>query len=211
MRTDNLSRSVVILVLSAAGALAGARQPPAADVEKLFEAFLKAPTRENYVKVHKAVTSHEKYDGYSRDLGKIGDLVRQKKHKEAKALLEKGMPNLLLSPRAHRYGILAAEGLGDAAAVAREREAYQKCVKGILSTGDGTPGRAYIVTRVSDEYDLLRVLRKRQTQQGLVHKDGKSYDVVTCTDGTSLWFDVTAAFAAMSRRFREKAGPDKPK
>jgi len=207
MSCHSLGRSVLMLVL-AAGGLAAAGEPPGADVGKLFQEFLKAPTRESYLRVHKALASCEAYRPYSLDLSQIGDLVREKKFKEAKALLGKAMPNLLLSPRAHLYGIQIARGLGDEAAVARERDAFRKCLKGILSTGDGTESKPYVVSRVSDEYDVLRALRKRKTRQGLMHRNGRSYDAVTCTDGSTVWFDVTAAFAAMSRRLKKGAQPD---
>ena len=209
MSWHSLWRSVLMLALGAASCLAAASQPPGADIQKLFEEFLKAPTRESYLRVHKALTASEAYSPYSLDLGKIGGLVREKKFKEAKALLDKAMPNLLLSPRAHLYGIQIARGLGDDAAVARERDIFRKCLKGILSTGDGSPDRAYIVTRISDEYDALRALRKHKTRQSLMHRDGKAYDAIACADGSQVWFDISAAYAAMSRRLRKGAKPDK--
>ena len=209
MSGHSLRRSVLMLVLGGASCLAAASQPPGADIQKLFEEFLKAPTRESYLRVHKALTSSEAYSPYSLDLSNIGGLVREKKFREAKALLDKAMPNLLLSPRAHLYAILTARGLGDDAAVARERDCFAKCVKGILSTGDGTAERAYIVARVSDEYDALRALRKHKTRQSLMHRDGKAYDAIACADGSQVWFDITAAYAAMSRRIRKGAEPDK--
>jgi hypothetical protein len=130
--------------------------------------------------------------------------VKAKKFKEAQEKLEKAMPNLLLSPRAHGMAAMAADGLDDAAKAKAEREAAAKCVEGMLSTGDGSADKPFLVTRVSDEYDLLRHLKKARTSQGLRHKDGKSFDVMSCTDGTEVWFDITVVFGSLSKRLKGK-------
>ena len=99
---------------------------------------------------------------------------------------------------------MAAEGLEDAAKAKAEREAAAKCVEGVLATGDGSADKPYLVTRVSDEYDLLRHLKKARTTQGLRHKDGKAFDVMSCTDGTEVWFDITAVFGSLSKKLKGK-------
>jgi hypothetical protein len=78
------------------------------------------------------------------------------------------------------------------------------CTEGILGTGDGTADHPYLVVRVSDEYDILRHLKKRSTSQGLRRKDDKSCDVMTCADGSQIWFDVSAPFNRLMRRLGDK-------
>ena len=61
------------------------------------------------------------------------------------------------------------------------------------------------MTRISDEYDLLRRLRKASQRQGLLGKDNRRFDVLHCTDGSEVWFDVTETFESLKRKM-QKAG-----
>ena len=203
-------RPSALLLLPFAGRLATPAEAPAPDPKKLFEAFLKNPKRETYLPVYKAVTSAATYAPYSRTLDTIGDLIKEGKHKEARAALQKAEADLLLCPRAHLYAGIIARRLGEPETAAREVRIRDKCVQGILSTGKGTPEEPLLVTRVTDEYDVLRALGKASTQQGLIHRDGKSFDCVTCKDGSMFWFDITAQWRTLIRRF-EKPPKQAPK
>jgi hypothetical protein len=176
----------------------------AAEPKELLAAFLKEPTKESYLRLFEAVTSAPSYNPYSRDLDEATDLMSAKKHREAQEKLEKAMPNLLLSPRAHQFASIAAKGLGDDKKAESERDTAAACLKGILLTGDGSGERPYLVTRVSDEYDLLRHLKKGKKAQSLRQKDGKSYDVMSCADGSEVWFDITAMFGQLRKGFEKK-------
>ena len=68
------------------------------------------------------------------------------------------------------------------------------CCEGILATGDGTKEKPYLVTRTSDEYDILQYLDKQFGGQALVSDGDRNFDVMTCSDGTELWFDITDPF-----------------
>ncbi|MBM4041312.1 MAG: DUF4919 domain-containing protein [Planctomycetes bacterium] len=176
----------------------------AGEPKELFAKFLEKPGKETYLAALKAVTEAEGYDPYSSDLDDLWPLIKEGKFQEAREKREKAMPNLLLSPRAHGLAAMAAEALDDAAKAKSEREAAAKCIEGILATGDGSPDKPYLVARVSDEYDLLRHLKKARTSQGLHHKDGKSFDVMNCADGTEVWFDITVVFDSLSKRLKGK-------
>jgi len=194
---------LALVLLPLVGRLATPAETPAPDVKKLFEAFLKTPKRETYLPVFKAVTSAATYAPYGRTLSTIGDLIKEGKHKEARAALQKAEADLLLCPRAHFYASIVARRLGEPETAAREADIRAKCIQGILSTGKGTPQEPLLVTRVTDEYDVLRALGKTSTTQGLIHRDGKSFDCVTCTDGSTLWFDITAQWRTLIRRFKK--------
>jgi len=176
----------------------------AGEARELFAAFLEKPGKETYLAVFKAVTEAKSYDPYSTDLDDAWGLVREQKFRDAQEKLDKAMPNLLLSPRAHTLAAMAAEGLGEAEKGKAERDAAAKCVQGMLATGDGSADKPYLVTRVSDEYDLLRHLKRAKTSQGLKHKGDKAFDVMQCADGSEVWFDITVVFGSLSRRFRQK-------
>jgi len=64
-------------------------------------------------------------------------------------------------------------------------------VQGILSTGDGTKQHPYVVTRTSDEYDVLQFLGKELESQSLLEEEDRQYDLLRCKDGSEMWFDVT--------------------
>jgi len=202
MRKLRLGAGVALMAIGASLAIPG--QSEAAEPKELFEAFLKEPTKESYLRVFEAVASAPSYNPYSRDLDEATDLMKDKKHKEAQEKLEKAMPNLLLSPRAHQFASIAAKGLGDDKKAESERDAAAACLKGILLTGDGSADRPYLVTRVSDEYDLLRHLKKGKKAQSLRNKDGKSYDVIDCADGSQVWFDITVVFGRLMKGFEKK-------
>ena len=101
------------------------------------------------------------------------------------------MPNLLLSPRAHLCAAMIAESEGDEERRRMEGAVAYACVQGILSTGDGTKQRPYVVTRTSDEYDVLQFLGKELESQSLLEEEDRHYDQLRCKDGSEMWFDVT--------------------
>ena len=191
----------------APAAAAKEKEKPAAqtaDFGKLLAALRKEPNKENYLALRAAIVASPKYDPYSQDLEDIRELLQKKEFAQARARIKAAMPNLLLSPRAHLYAFQAAQGLKDTKTAEDERALLAACLKGILSTGEGTREKPYLVTRVEDEYDLLANLKKRSRKQGLVREGGKSLDCIMCTDGSECWFDVTEVFGSLMRRIPSK-------
>jgi hypothetical protein len=47
---------------------------------------------------------------------------------------------------------------------------------------------------------VLSALGKQFQSQALVHDKDKSYDKMTCADGTELWFDITEMLGKMTAR-----------
>lgn len=72
------------------------------------------------------------------------------------------------------------------------------CVHAIITSGYGTDGRPYLVTRVSDEYDLLGFPQARWMCQSLRHHGGRACDVFDLEGGGEIWFDITGAFSRMN-------------
>lgn len=108
--------------------------------------------------------------------------------------LERLMPGALLSPSAHAALAAALARAGRTDEAARERLLAEVALAGILATGDGSRARPWSVLRVSDEYDVLRSLRRRSIEQS-VERDGRRHlDRHVCDDGSEAWFDVTELF-----------------
>ena len=208
-----------------------APEPPETtqSVQKLFDLFLEKPTGENYLKVLDALCRHPAYDPYSADLDEVAQLLEKRRYEEAKATLDKAMPNLLLSPRAHNYYRVIAEAMGDGQEAQRRDQIAQKCLQGIQATGRGLveaasgepkpdqlPTRPFQVARVSDQYDLVRSLGKRPRvhSQSLRRIEDRWYDVLRCSDETGrvfhVWFDVTRPLAALSRQIQKPKPPPGP-
>jgi hypothetical protein len=76
----------------------------------------------------------------------------------------------------------------------REASLMAACLAGMKATGDGSRARPFVVTRISDEYDLIHSLGKTSSQQRLVFADGSHFDVHDLVDGTTIWFDISDIF-----------------
>ncbi len=169
-------------------------------MQELFVAFLTNPTADSFRAIRNAIANHPNYDGYSQDLRDMEDAFQQKRFADVKNAFAKAQPNLLLSPGAHLLLSITLREEGNQKSSEMERFICFRCIEGIQSTGDGTQEKPYLVLRTSDEYDVLSALGKQFAKQALVHDKGKSYDKMTCADGTELWFDITEMMAAMARR-----------
>jgi hypothetical protein len=109
------------------------------------------------------------------------------------------MGNLMLSPRAHQLLGFLHHKLGDEQRANMEMMIGIVCVEGILTTGDGSQESPYLVLRTSDEYDVLEHFEKQLQQQSLLHRDGRNFDRIECTDGTTYWFDITDAYNQLGK------------
>jgi hypothetical protein len=179
-----------------------------ADANQLFRAFVNVPTRDNYLRVRRAITTSPNYDPYSSELGEIATILAEKRFEDADTRMKKAMPGHILSPNAHLLAARIALRRGEKDRARSEMGLREKCLDGIASTGNGTAQRPYLVTEVSDEYQLLRRMLKVSRQQGLLHRDSRYFDHIQCTDGSEVWFDVTDVFESLSRGRRKAA--DKP-
>lgn len=171
-------------------------------MRELFVAFLQEPTLESYAAVRDALIAHEAYRPYANDLDRVNALVSQDQHQEAIDLLGNSMPNLLLSPMAHIMSAYLHDKLGDKQTSEMEAALAHRCIEGILLTGDGSAERPFLVTRVSDEYDVLRHLDKQMEVQSLTERNGRMMDRMTIQGGEEIWFDISDFFG----RVREDGG-----
>ena len=167
-----------------------------------FFALIQNPSRETYLPVWQAVTSSPEYDPSSDDVSEVQQLFEEGKYEEARAKAFAVMGKWLLSPRLHLLVSLAARKLGDEQAAQMENIIASACAEGILGTGDGTEEKPYLVTSTGDEYDILQYLQKTLSVQALVHSGDRTLDRMTCTDGTVLHFDITAAYVRLTQRMR---------
>jgi sulfur relay (sulfurtransferase) DsrF/TusC family protein len=67
-------------------------------------------------------------------------------------------------------------------------------LKSILATGKGTKKKPYAVMRIEDEKDVLSALKKQARAQFLVQDKSRVFDLLQCSDGTEVYFDITLMF-----------------
>lgn len=168
--------------------------------EALIE-LLKQPNRENYMRLFEMVTSGDAYDPYSDEMRRVHSHLELGDANSAYMVLMQSWSNLMLSPRAHLAAGICLEQLGQPDGCRAEKMIASAILEGILASGDGSRENPYLVTRTSDEYDLLSYLEKTMRQQALHEDEGRYFDVLELEDGGSLWFDITAPYTKLSEAF----------
>ncbi|PRB00323.1 hypothetical protein CQ046_19380 [Chryseobacterium sp. MYb7] len=169
--------------------------------EKVFE-FLTDPTKETFLKCRELVINDPEYDPYSEDIENIQDLLNEGKFEE---VIRYTNVNILLSPRAHIYKYFAYKELGDEKGRSIEMTIAQLIFECLEKTGSGTKDSPYIITRISDERDLVRHhLNKQDVSQNLIKDGDKIMDALTLEDGTQLYFDIKVPYQRLAFSFSKR-------
>ena len=67
----------------------------------------------------------------------------------------------------------------------------ERLMDGIELTGDGSKERPFLVTRISDEFDNIRIHKLNMASQILIDIDDRECDVIETRENTTVWFDIT--------------------
>jgi hypothetical protein len=164
------------------------------NLRSIFMQFVQQPNAETYRKLHALVTSQPSYDPYGNELNQVEEFLSRQDYAEAKKRLSDMMVTWLISPTVHMLAGFVAAKLGDTPA----------CMQGILATGDGTDNKPYLVSRVRDEYEVIRFLGKTSAAQAAVSHGNLFLDSHTCSDGSSIHFDVTALKRKLDQQFKPR-------
>lgn len=169
-------------------------------MEALLRTFLQEGSRESFLALRTAHLSQENLDPYSTELDGAHALLGAEDYQRAHDLIAKHMvPNHFMSSGTHMTLAFALHKLGDEERAEFEGFLGTRLLEGIESTGDGTEKNPYLVTRTSDEYDLLSARELELEQQSLVERKGRQLDRMQTTSGETLWFDITEVMAIMQR------------
>lgn len=169
--------------------------------EKVFE-FLADPTKETFLKCRELVINDPEYDPYSEDIENMQDLLNEGKFEE---VIQYVNVNILLSPRAHIYKYFAYKELGEDKGRSIEMTIAQLIFECLEKTGDGTRDSPYIITRISDERDLIRHhFNKQDVSQSMVRDGNKIMDALTLDDGSQLYFDIKDPYQRMAFSFGKR-------
>lgn len=165
-----------------------------------FSDFVARPDAETFHELRAAIMATAEFDMFSDGLGRLQALVDAGAHQQVLALVSGLMPNWLLNRRVHRLLQQSAAARGEAERAAREGRIAMACALGLRSTGAGTSDAPFWPVHADDEYDLAKLLEKTVTGQRREDRNGRTMDVLTCADGSELWFDVTDGIVAMAKR-----------
>jgi hypothetical protein len=181
-------------------------------VKDLLIQYMENPSKESYLRLRRMLLDNNDYNPYSADLYKISELIQRNMFQQALNKIIQSMINLMLSPRAHMFASIAYMKLGQERECQKAKNLYKACLSGILSTGDGSKEKPYLVTSVSDEHDVLSAMEKEFVSQSVTKEQkGKRYDVFELTDGTRLYFDITDCFNKIDEKLFGKKGSAKRK
>jgi hypothetical protein len=160
-----------------------------------FARFLELPGRATFLAA-RAVWLQQKVTLLTpADLQAVAELLSDG---DAHAVIERvhsWKSRAAFSPRAHYLVGEAHAQLGQWEEAESERLAFSACLQGILATGDGSRRKPYVISQISDEYDVLKLLGLVCVKQRLVQRGRRACDVLTCADGTSVWFNISDLLA----------------
>ncbi|NOQ75512.1 MAG: hypothetical protein GQ574_26115 [Crocinitomix sp.] len=163
-----------------------------------FFDFIKAPSKEHFLKSQRHVIEHKNYDPYT---GELDDLMAFMDAKDFQKVIDFKSINTLLSPSAHLMKHHAAKQINDDLNAKSEWFLFNKILDNLLMTGDGSKEQPYLVTQISDERDIIQSMEDEVLRQSLVKADGKSYDLLNTKSGKAIYFDITQCMEALAAKF----------
>ncbi len=169
-------------------------------VRMLLKRYLADQSPDNFMRLRDAVANSPGYQPYSDSIASVYELIDQENYEEARSRLMAMMPNLILNPGIHKLLSFVLHQLDKTSDSQAEFALGMLCAQGILSTGEGSEAKPYLVLHTSDEYDILEHLGKQSHGQALVVKGDRHLDRLDCSDGSQVWFDATIPFSHLGRR-----------
>lgn len=165
----------------------------------LLSDFLDRPDAASYLALRDAILEDPGFDLFADGLGQMDERLAAEEYDQALDMVPALMPNWLLSPHMHWNIAAAAQARGDTTRVSQEVAFAQACLVGLSSSGDGSYLSPYCPIHIQDETDLLVHLKCDRAAQRQEIVDERIFDVLTDTNGTDHWFDVTAPVLRMSQ------------
>lgn len=162
----------------------------------LFKEFLLSPTFSSFLRVRQAVIDGASYDPTSTELDAAWSLITQSRFREAWDLLIGKQEKYLLSLRYYACLGIASESLGDRNAEPIMHLGATRCLQGLLSTGDGSRRRAYLILRSWDVCDVLESLHKKVVNPEAM-QEPTEFLVMRCDDRSEVCFDMRDMWRAL--------------
>lgn len=174
-------------------------------MQRQLAAFVEQPSRSTYLAARDAVLAKSPLPLAATDFAELERLLENEQYEELLARLDLLPPARVLSPRVHFLAAEAAAALGQEADVEMERSLFVLVLRGLFATGDGSPANPYVICQATDEHDVVAALGLEPAGQSLVHHERRLCDVIVCSDGREIWFDITDLRPAKERRPRRRS------
>jgi hypothetical protein len=174
-------------------------------MQRQLSAFVDHPSRKTYLAVREAVLKASPLPLTATDFAELERLLEAGQARQVLDRLEAMPPSKVLSPRVHLLAAEAAEAVGDVAGGEVERFLFVLCLQGLLATGEGTPANPYLACHATDAYDVLEALELMPARQMLVERRGRMCDVLVCTSGREVWFDLAAVLGPVKTQQKARS------
>ena len=163
--------------------------------------FLQNPSRESFTALRSEVMAHPEFDPADTSLDGVAAMLADGMHDEAAELIRAQLvPDFLLSPGAHWSLGYALRMIGDERGETFEFSLGQQLLNGIQLSGEGTEESPWLVSRTSDQYDLLLSRDLKLKTQAIVRVGDRSLDRMETHSGEVFYFDITDILAIMAGR-----------
>ncbi|MBS1796769.1 MAG: DUF4919 domain-containing protein [Acidobacteria bacterium] len=185
----------------------------AKDYEELVAKLKAGDTNIDYKRLRLAYTETKGYSYSGPDKAereKFFKPFNDKNYKDALKEAEKYLEKMYVDANAHYVAYTSAKELKDD----KKAEFHKAVLLGLLnSIKDGNDGLSektpYLVISIDEEYTMLRFLGLQRGSQGLLNKDGHTFDVLTATDPKTsqtvkIYFNIDIVWAAETKMFGGK-------
>jgi len=169
-------------------------------VRRGFQCFLEEASPANFLRLRETLAASPDYAPYGAKIADVNKSLARGDLAQARAMLLALMPSYFLNPGVHTVLAYVLDELGDKTGAGVEFDLGKRCLAGILSTGDGSRERPYLILHADDEYDVLVNLAKESRSKALIVDRVRAYDRHDCEDGDAVWFDITIPYAHRNHR-----------
>jgi hypothetical protein len=157
-----------------------------------FARFLESPSRATYLAARSAWLRLSMQPLHPAELTELAARLAQGDTAGVIATAHDWKSRGALSPRVHYLTAEAHTVRGETEQAELERWVFSTCLQGILATGDGTRKKPFVIAQLTDEYDVLKLHGLECEQQRLVQRGRRTCDVLACSDGSEVWFEINA-------------------
>jgi len=157
-------------------------------LEELYEQFLQQPSGDRFLTLSQLILTERRNLRAIQDWRRIQSSFRKG---DFEWLIQESwefIPAWLLAPRFHQILADAAEKTRDSEMEELEQFQLQQCLEGLMDTGEGSQPHPYHVVSTSDIHDIMAALDKTPVAQHCVQGHESLCDLVSCDDGSELWF-----------------------
>ena len=158
-----------------------------------FNDMIAEPSAEKYIRILEYISETDKYDPTAADDHEMSEYCNREEYDKVFKIYNNTYPNLLLCPKAHFILSATYEDTDREKDYLKEFKIAGKLLDIIYSSGDGSKEHPYIVSRVSDAYDIVRWKMQKPKSQTLI-PGPKMIDTIYCEDGSKYCFDVTTPY-----------------